>query len=247
MKHFFSLLIGCLAALFVTFTFSGCNNDKSDASMDSRLVGVWEWLYQDYGYNYTLTVNANHTGSLVVTSQNVGGTVAQATFSWKSLSENMVRLVIESGNVPGMGGEGNRLDFEVEFYGSDRLIFTMTEAPYTSFGAFTRVAGAPTGGMTLQQKVVGTWKLTAWRDSETSSFVAWQGTNTTFTFTAAGKYTSIGYFGDGYGSYTLNGNRMTFYYADNFEPLASVDIVSASDNEIVILYEQNYYFKFKKQ
>ena len=42
--------------------------------MDSRLVGVWEWLYQDYGYNYTLTVKADHTGSLVVTSQNVGGT-----------------------------------------------------------------------------------------------------------------------------------------------------------------------------
>ena len=245
MKHFFSLLIGCLAALFVTFTFSACNNDKSDASMDSRLVGVWEWLYQDYGYNYTLTVNADHTGSLAVTSQNVSGSVAQATFSWKSLSENMVRLVIESGNVPGMGGEGNRLDFEVEFYGSDRLIFTMTEAPYTSFGAFTRVAGAPSDGGSPKQKLVGTWKLTEWKDSDTQSFVPWQDVYTTFTLTAAGTYTSVGYFGTGNGTYTLNGNALTFYYAGT-TPLATATITSLTNSELIANVDGDTYLKFVK-
>lgn len=139
MRKFAYLLIGCLAAFIISVAFTACNNkDKNDASIESSLVGVWEWYYQEYGYSYLLTVNANHTGSIVVASQNGSGSVAQATFSWKCLSESIVRLVIESGNVPGMGGEGNRLDFEVEFYGSDRLVFTMTEYPYESFGAFTR-------------------------------------------------------------------------------------------------------------
>lgn len=247
MRKFAYLLIGCLAAFIISVAFTACNNkDKNDASIESSLVGVWEWYYQEYGYSYLLTVNANHTGSIVVTSQNGSGSVAQATFSWKCLSESIVRLVIESGNVPGMGGEGNRLDFEVEFYGSDRLVFTMTEYPYESFGAFTRTENTSSAGDDPKQKLVGTWKLIAWKDSDTQAYIPWQDVYTTFTVTTAGTYTSVGYFGNGTGTYTLYGSALTFYPTGSPEPLGTAGIISLTNSELVVLFESDTYLKFTK-
>jgi len=138
MKKIFSLLFGCLAAFIVSVSFSACGpKDQNIASSGDPLVGVWKWVYEDMNYTYLLTINNDNTGTLVVTSPNVSGVVAQAKFLWKYASKNIVQIVIESGEMPGLGSAGSKIDLEYEFYGSDKLVFTATKDPSKSFGPFT--------------------------------------------------------------------------------------------------------------
>ena len=95
-----------------------------------------------------------------------------------------------------------------------------------------------------QAQLVGNWKLTEYRTSENSSFQPWQTPETTVTFKEDGLFISHGYFGSGSGSYRLEGTYLRLYNEEGL--IAEFIIESLSSDEIVVIMESDYYFKFKK-
>lgn len=74
----------------------------------------------------------------------------------------------------------------------------------------------------------------------------WVGTLTTITLTNTGGYTSVGYFGNGSGTYTLAGSYVTVYADGLSNPLANFIVSSLTSNELILQMEGQYYYKFNK-
>ena len=98
-----------------------------------------------------------------------------------------------------------------------------------------------------EQTLVGKWELTEWRTSEETTYQAWTQQVTRVTFSDDDKFVAEGYFGNGSGRYERNGKYLDFYYGNNTQPDAMFIIDSLSKDELVVIFEFDYYFKFKRQ
>lgn len=262
MKKFLSLFLGCLAVIFVSVSFSACNNKDNASIDDAALLGSWYWDNQQYQMYYSLIVDADHTGSVTLTG-NLPSTV-MVEFSWR-VEGTIVHLVF-SEPLPGINALGNTLDVAASFNAQGQLLFTVVNNPSTVFGPFTRssapgIEGQPgqPGNQPLQPSDQPTsqlsitkanlaedWQLTGYRDSESSTFSMWGGTLTTITLTNTGGYTSVGVFGNGSGTYTLAGSYVTVYADGLSNPLANFIVSSLTNNELILQNEGDYYYKFNK-
>lgn len=262
MKKIISLFLGCLAAIFVSVSFSACNNKDNASIDDAALLGSWYWDNQQYQMYYSLIVNADHTGSVTLTG-NLPSTET-VEFSWR-VEGTIVHLVF-SEPLPGINALGNTLDVAASFNAQGQLLFTLVSDPSISFGPFTR-SSAPSmegqpgqpGNQPLQPSdqptsqlsitkanLAGDWQLTGSRDPESSTFSMWAGTRTTITLTSIGGYTTEGFFGNGSGTYTLAGSYVTVYADGLSNPLANFIVSSLTNNELILQMEGDYYFKFNK-
>ena len=90
----------------------------------------------------------------------------------------------------------------------------------------------------------GTWKLTEMRTSEDKSYTPWEGDATTFTFDDD-YYTTKGYWGNFGGKYTKNDDELTFYAGS--KPAMYMTIYELKEDKLILIYEFDYYFSFKRQ
>lgn len=67
------------------------------------------------------------------------------------------------------------------------------------------------------------------------------------TFSDDDKFVAEGYFGNGSSRYERNGKYLDFYYGNNTQPGAMFIIDSLSKDELVVIFEIDYYFKFKRK
>lgn len=264
MKKFLSLFIGCLAALVIAVSFSACNpKDKNNASVADAMIGTWQWYNSQYSLSYLLTINSTHTGSIVVN----GGNNGQATFNWFMIGEDVVMLVITSGQLPGLEDLGNTLTMKVSFPGSDMLLFTLTSPQSFNFGPFVKTSGPtqqggqpqqgdqPGSGMAITMaNLAGYWKLIAGRSSEDPIFSAWTAETTTLNLTNTGSFTTVGAFSPMEdvpisGTYTLTGNVVAAYVLNAQTPSLYLTITSLTSNELILQMDEeggHYFYKFSR-
>ena len=74
--------------------------------------------------------------------------------------------------------------------------------------------------------IVGTWKITEVKTSQSSSYIAWPFKTTYSTFKSDGTYYGSGYFGNGSGTWSIKGNTVNTYVGG--ELYASYEIISVT-------------------
>ena len=74
--------------------------------------------------------------------------------------------------------------------------------------------------------IVGTWKITAVKTSQSGSYIGWPFETTYASFKSDGTYYSSGYFGTGSGKWSIKGNTINTYVGG--ELYASYEIISVT-------------------
>lgn len=74
--------------------------------------------------------------------------------------------------------------------------------------------------------IVGTWKITEVKMSQSGSYIAWPFKTTYATFKSDGTYYGSGYFGNGSGTWSIKGNTVNTYVGG--ELYASYEIISVT-------------------
>ena len=74
--------------------------------------------------------------------------------------------------------------------------------------------------------LVGTWKITEVKTSQSGSYIAWPFKTTYATFKSDGTYYGSGYFGNGSGTWSIKGNTVNTYVGG--ELYASYEIISVT-------------------
>lgn len=96
--------------------------------------------------------------------------------------------------------------------------------------------------------IVGTWKLTEVRMSETGSYITWPFKTTYASFKSDGTYYGSGYFGTGSGTWSLKGNTIKTYVDGKL--YVSYDILSVTSTEAELKMtadDASLWIKCKKQ
>ena len=74
--------------------------------------------------------------------------------------------------------------------------------------------------------IVGTWKITEFKMSQSGSYIDWPFKTTYATFKSDGTYYGSGYFGNGSGTWSIKGNTVNTYVGG--ELYASYEIISVT-------------------
>ena len=74
--------------------------------------------------------------------------------------------------------------------------------------------------------LVGTWKITEVKTSQSGSYIAWPFKTTYASFKSYGTYYGSGYFGNGSGTWSIKGNTVNTYVGG--ELYASYEIISVT-------------------
>ena len=74
--------------------------------------------------------------------------------------------------------------------------------------------------------IVGTWKITAVKTSQSGSYIGWPFETTYASFKSDGTYYGSGYFGTGSGKWSIKGNTVNTYVGG--ELYASYEIISVT-------------------
>ena len=74
--------------------------------------------------------------------------------------------------------------------------------------------------------IVGTWKITEVKTSQSGSYIDWPFKTTYATFKSDGTYYGSGYFGNGSGTWSIKGNTLNTYVGG--ELYASYEIISVT-------------------
>lgn len=74
--------------------------------------------------------------------------------------------------------------------------------------------------------IVGTWKITEVKTSQSGSYIDWPFKTTYATFKSDGTYYGSGYFGNGSGTWSIKGNTVNTYVGG--ELYASYEIISVT-------------------
>lgn len=100
----------------------------------------------------------------------------------------------------------------------------------------------------LQADIVGTWKLTEVKTSQSGSYISWPFEATYASFNSDGTYYDRGYFGYGSGTWKAKGNKVSTYVDD--ELFITYEILSVSGNNAelkMIIDGEAIWIKCKKQ
>ena len=96
--------------------------------------------------------------------------------------------------------------------------------------------------------IVGTWKLTEVKTSQSGSYISWPFEATYASFNSDGTYYGRGYFGYGSGTWKAKGNKVSTYVDD--ELFITYEILSVSGNNAelkMIIDGEAIWIKCKKQ
>ena len=74
--------------------------------------------------------------------------------------------------------------------------------------------------------IVGTWKITAVKTSQSGSYIGWPFETTYASFKSDGTYYGSGYFGTGSGTWSIKGNTVNTYVGG--ELYVSYEIISVT-------------------
>ena len=74
--------------------------------------------------------------------------------------------------------------------------------------------------------IVGTWKITEVKTSQSGSYIDWPFKTTYASFKSDGTYYGSGYFGNGSGTWSIKGNTLNTYVGG--ELYASYEIISVT-------------------
>ena len=74
--------------------------------------------------------------------------------------------------------------------------------------------------------IIGTWKVTEVKTSQSGSYIAWPFKTTYASFKSDGTYYGSGYFGTGSGTWSIKGNTVNTYIGG--ELYASYEIISVT-------------------
>lgn len=83
-----------------------------------------------------------------------------------------------------------------------------------------------------KEKLYGTWKMSEVKMSENGSYIAWPMKTTTATFNSDGTYSGSGYFGNGTGTYTAKGNKITTFVGGEVYIVYTILSLSGSTAEL---------------
>ena len=96
--------------------------------------------------------------------------------------------------------------------------------------------------------IVGTWKLTEVRMSETGSYITWPFKTTYASFDSDGTYYGYGYFGTGSGTWSLKGNTIKTYVDGKLYVSYDILSVTSTDAELKMTADDaSLWIKCKKQ
>lgn len=96
--------------------------------------------------------------------------------------------------------------------------------------------------------IVGTWKLTEVRMSETGSYITWPFKTTYASFKSDGTYYGSGYFGTGNGTWSLKGNTIKTYVDGKLYVSYNILSVTSTDAELKMTADDaSLWIKCKKQ
>ena len=78
----------------------------------------------------------------------------------------------------------------------------------------------------FNSSIIGTWKVTEVKTSQSGSYIAWPFKATYASFKSDGTYYGSGYFGNGSGTWSIKGNTVDTYVGG--ELYASYEIISVT-------------------
>ena len=100
----------------------------------------------------------------------------------------------------------------------------------------------------IDDAIIGTWKLTEVKMSETGSYIAWPFKTTYSSFKSDGTYYGSGYFGTGEGTWSKKGKTVNTYVAGQLYASYEVLSVTATDAELkMTIDDSSIWIKCKKQ
>lgn len=100
----------------------------------------------------------------------------------------------------------------------------------------------------IDDAIVGTWKLTEVKMSETGSYMSWPFKTTYSSFKSDGTYYGSGYFGTGEGTWSKKGKTVNTYVSGQLYASYEVLSVTATDAELkMTMGDSSIWIKCKKQ
>ena len=128
-----------------------------------------------------------------------------------------------------------------------KYLFILLILVVTSF-AFVSCSSDDDDDNQYTSAIVGTWKLTEVRMSETGSYITWPFKTTYASFKSDGTYYGSGYFETGSGTWSLKGNTIKTYVDGKL--YVSYDILSVTSTEAELKMtadDASLWIKCKKQ
>ena len=99
-----------------------------------------------------------------------------------------------------------------------------------------------------KSEIVGTWRLTDVKTSESGSYISWPFRTTYASFKADGSYYGSGYFGTGNGTWSKKGNTVNTYVDDQLYASYEIIFVSSTNAEMkMTMNGSSIWIKCKKK
>ena len=128
-----------------------------------------------------------------------------------------------------------------------KYLFILLTLVVTSF-AFVSCSSDDEDDNQYTSAIVGTWKLTEVRMSETGSYITWPFKTTYASFDSDGTYYGYGYFGTGSGTWSLKGNTIKTYVDGKLYVSYDILSVTSTDAELKMTADDaSLWIKCKKQ
>ena len=96
--------------------------------------------------------------------------------------------------------------------------------------------------------IVGTWKITEVKMSQSGSYIAWPFKTTYATFKSDGTYYGSGYFGNGSGTWSIKGNTVNTYVGGELYASYEIITVTSTTSELKMSMDgESIWIKCKKE
>ena len=96
--------------------------------------------------------------------------------------------------------------------------------------------------------IVGTWKITEFKTSQSGSYIDWPFKTTYATFKSDGTYYGSGYFGNGSGTWSIKGNTVNTYVGGELYASYEIISVTSSTSELKMSIDgESIWIKCKKE
>ena len=96
--------------------------------------------------------------------------------------------------------------------------------------------------------IVGTWKITEVKTSQSGSYIAWPFKTTYASFKSDGTYYGSGYFGNGSGTWSIKGNTLNTYVGGELYASYEIITVTSTTAELKMSMDgESIWIKCKKE
>ena len=96
--------------------------------------------------------------------------------------------------------------------------------------------------------IVGTWKITEVKTSQSGSYIDWPFKTTYASFKSDGTYYGSGYFGNGSGTWSIKGNTLNTYVGGELYASYEIITVTSTTSELKMSMDgESIWIKCKKE